>query len=67
MSALTLPDTDLRAGISPAEIALCDAKEAMMIISLSKTWEGSLERIKWVMNTLSPVAGVRCNVLFANP
>ena len=29
MSALTPPDTDLRAGMSPAEIALRDAKEAI--------------------------------------
>ena len=63
-SALTPPATDQRAEISPAEIALRDANEAIATINLSKTWEGSLERIKWVMDTLSPVAGVRCSVLF---
>ena len=66
MSALTPPAADRLAGMAPAEIALRDAKEAMTTINLSKTWEGSLERIKWVMDTLSPVAGVRCSVLFAN-
>ena len=65
-SALILPATDRRAGISPAETALNDAKEVMATINLSKTWEGALERIKWVMDTLSPVAGVRCSVLLAN-
>ena len=40
MSALTPPETDLLAGMSPADIALRDAKEDMMTISLSKTWEG---------------------------
>ena len=67
MSAVMPPATDPRAGMSPAEIALRDAKEAMTTISLSETWEGSLKRIKWVMDTLSPVAGVRRKVLFANP
>ena len=67
MSAITPPDTGLRAGMSPAEIALRDAQSATTPISLSKTWEGSLEKIKWVMDTLNPVAGVRCKVLFANP
>ena len=66
MSALTPPAADRPAGMAPAEIALRDAKEAMTTINLSKTWEGSLSRIKWVMDTLSPVAGVRCSVLFAN-
>ena len=63
-SALTPPATDQRAGISPAGVALREANEAITTINLSKTWEGSLERIKWVMETLSPVAGVRCSVLF---
>jgi hypothetical protein len=53
--------------MSPAEIALYDTEEFMATINLSKTWEGALERIKWVMDTLSPVAAVRRNVLFANP
>jgi hypothetical protein len=29
----------------------------------SNTWEGAVERIKWVMDTLGPVAEVRANVL----
>jgi hypothetical protein len=58
------PATDQRAGMSPAENALHDAKEVVATINLSKTWEGALERIKWVMDTVSPVAAVRRNVLF---
>jgi hypothetical protein len=60
------PVTNQRAGMSPAENALHDAKEVMATINLSKTWQGALERIKWVMDTLSPVAGVRCIVLFVH-
>ena len=58
-SAPMPPAADRRAGMSPAKNALHDADEAMMSINLSKTWEGALERIKWVMDTLSPVAEVR--------
>ena len=47
------------AGMSPAKNALRNADEAMMTINLSNTWEGALERIKWVMDTVSPVAEVR--------
>ncbi len=56
-------DGDRQAGMSPAENALHDTGEAVTTINLSKTWEGALERIKWVMDTMSPVAEVRRNVL----
>ncbi|KAH9069861.1 hypothetical protein EDB83DRAFT_2551074, partial [Lactarius deliciosus] len=39
---------------SPAENALHGAGEAMA--NLSNTWRSALERIKWVMDTVSPVA-----------
>ncbi|KAH9013922.1 hypothetical protein EDB84DRAFT_871474 [Lactarius hengduanensis] len=42
--------------LSHAEIALHDAGEALTTINLSNTWEGALGRIKWVMDTVSPVA-----------
>ncbi|KAH9028886.1 hypothetical protein EDB85DRAFT_1578827 [Lactarius pseudohatsudake] len=42
--------------VSPAKNALRDADEAMTTINLSNTWGGALERIKWVMDTVSPVA-----------
>ena len=47
---------------------LPDADEAMATIDLSEsvTWEGTLEKIKWVMDTLSPVAEVRFNDLYIN-
>ena len=66
MGALVPPATDLRAGMSPAKNALHVADEDITTINLSKTWEGALGRIKWVMDTLGPVAGVRCNVLLPN-
>jgi hypothetical protein len=62
-----LAAADQRAGMSPAETALNRADAAMTTINTSKTWGVALERIKWVMDTLSPVAGVRRNVLFVNP
>ncbi|KAH8993506.1 hypothetical protein EDB92DRAFT_410865 [Lactarius akahatsu] len=42
--------------VSPVENALHDAKNAITTINLSNKWEGTLERIKWVMDTVSPVA-----------
>ncbi len=53
------PAADGRAGMSTAESALHYADEAMMTINLWNTREGALERIKWVMDTVSPVAEVR--------
>ena len=67
MSVLMPPVIDRWTGMSPAENALHDAEEVMATINVSKTWEGALERIKWVMDTLSPVAEVRYNVLFTRP
>ncbi|KAH9055563.1 hypothetical protein EDB87DRAFT_1824562 [Lactarius vividus] len=42
--------------VSPVENALRDADEAITIINLSNKWEGALSRIKWVVDTLGPVA-----------
>jgi hypothetical protein len=42
-----------------AQISLDRADEAEKSIGGSNTWQGVVEKIKWVMNTLSPVAGVR--------
>ena len=59
---------DRRAGMPTVEDALDGAKEAMTAVSnLSDTWEGALSRLKWVMDTVSPVAEVRCNFLSTNP
>ncbi|KAF8260415.1 hypothetical protein EI94DRAFT_1706322 [Lactarius quietus] len=52
----SLPDILMPAGMSSAEDALQIADEAMTALNLSDTWEGALERIKWVMDTVSPVA-----------
>ena len=54
-----LPAADGSAGMSRAKNALRNAHRAMMTINLSNTWEGALERIKWVMDTVAPVAEVR--------
>ena len=54
-----LPDPAVRAEMSPAENALHDADDATKAIGLTNTWEGAVGRIQWLMDTLSPVAGVR--------
>ncbi|KAH9025280.1 hypothetical protein EDB85DRAFT_233138 [Lactarius pseudohatsudake] len=51
-----IPPAADRRGVSPAVSALHGAGEAMATIDLSNKWEGTLERIKWVMDTVSPVA-----------
>ncbi len=66
MSTL-MPPADARAGMLPAENALHDADKVMTTINLSNTREGVLERIKWVMDTVSPVTEVRCGVLCCQP
>ncbi|KAH9016720.1 hypothetical protein EDB84DRAFT_712601 [Lactarius hengduanensis] len=54
-----IPPATERRGVSPAVSALHGAGEAMATINLSNKWEGALGRIKWVMDTVSPVAEVR--------
>ncbi|KAH9013513.1 hypothetical protein EDB84DRAFT_1582735 [Lactarius hengduanensis] len=67
----TVPD--VRATVSPAENALHDADEATKAINLSSTWEGAVARIKWVVDTVSPVAELHpyakmaCGLLLAIP
>ena len=59
------PVPDVQATMSPAENALRDADEATKAINLTSTWEGAVAGIKWVMDTVSPVAGVRrCAMYF---
>ncbi|KAH8986894.1 hypothetical protein EDB92DRAFT_1221990 [Lactarius akahatsu] len=72
-ASVPLPAADGSAGISPAKNALRNADEAMTTIKLSNTWEGALERIKWVMDTVSsvaelhPYAKMAYGLLFAIP
>ncbi|KAH9024735.1 hypothetical protein EDB85DRAFT_2277501 [Lactarius pseudohatsudake] len=54
-----IPPAADRRGMLPAVSALHGAGEAMATIDLSNKWEGALGRIKWVMDTVSPVAEVR--------
>ncbi|KAH9026569.1 hypothetical protein EDB84DRAFT_1273012, partial [Lactarius hengduanensis] len=51
-----IPPAADRRGVSPVVSALHDAGEAISTIDLSNKWEGTLGRIKWVMDTVSPVA-----------
>ncbi|KAH9029897.1 hypothetical protein EDB84DRAFT_222829 [Lactarius hengduanensis] len=73
ITASVPPAADGSAGISPAKDALRNADEAMTTIKLSNTWEGALERIKWVMDTVSsvaelhPYAKMAYGLLFAIP
>ena len=53
-----------QAGMPHIEATLQSAEEAMATITLSDTWGVVLERMKWVMDTLSPVAEVRYDLLF---
>ena len=66
-STSTSPVVDQRAVVPPVERALNIVDEAMATINLSDTWEGALGRVKWVMDTVSPVAEVRCDFLSASP
>ena len=53
---------DGRAEMSLTEkalIALRRADEAKKPIDPANTWEGAISRIKWVMDTVSPIAEVR--------
>jgi len=43
--------------------ALHQADEAMNRIDKSNTWESAVGRIKWVMDTLGPIAEVRVMLL----
>ena len=58
------PVLDVQATMSPAEKALRDADEATKAINITSTWESAVARIKWVMDTVSPVAGVRCCAMY---
>jgi hypothetical protein len=65
MSSPLPPAANRPAGMSLAENALEDVDEAVTTTNLPDAWGGALERIKWVMDTLSPVAEVRFNDLFS--
>ena len=58
------PPNESRAPAIPAvdyqpEGALRDADNAVEMMNLHETWENALGRIKWVMDTVTPIAGVR--------
>ena len=51
-----------QAEVSPNEVPLITlrrADEAMRLIDRLNTWESAVGRIKWVMDTLGPIAEVR--------
>ena len=41
------------------EGALRDADNAVEMMNIHDTWDNALGRIKWVMDTVTPMAGVR--------
>jgi hypothetical protein len=47
------------AGAKDLRLALDQADQAMKLIDRSKTWQGAVGKIKWVMDTLGPIAEVR--------
>jgi len=47
------------AGAEDLRLALDQADQAMKRIDRSNTWQGAVGRVKWVMDTLSPIAEVR--------
>ena len=51
--------------VEKARIDLDLAEEAEKSIDRSNTWGGVVGRIKWLMDTLSPVAGVRVIFVFS--
>ncbi len=54
--------SDGQAEMSPTEkalIALRHADEAKKPIDRKNKWKGAVSRIKWVMDTISPIAEVR--------
>ena len=46
-------------GTKDLRLALDQADQAMKRIDRSSTWQGAVGRIKWVMDTLSPIVEVR--------
>ncbi|KAH9032428.1 hypothetical protein EDB85DRAFT_1246531 [Lactarius pseudohatsudake] len=66
-SSTPIPPAANRRGVLLAGNTLHGAEKVMTTINISSKWEGALERIKWVMDTLSPVAEVRYDVLFMSP
>ncbi|KAH9020855.1 hypothetical protein EDB85DRAFT_507418 [Lactarius pseudohatsudake] len=67
------PPAAERGGVSATVSALHNVDEAVATINLSNKWEGALGRIEWVMDTVSPVAGLHpyakmaYSLLFAIP
>ena len=51
--------TDCKTEISPTEKALHDADNAVKAMDLYNTWDKALGRIRWVMDTIGPIAEVR--------
>jgi hypothetical protein len=61
------PTAYCQAEMSPTKKALHDANDAMKTMNIYDTWDNAVSRIKWVMDTVSPVAGVRTLSFFAYP
>jgi hypothetical protein len=60
------PTKDCKTEISATEKALHDADNAVKTMDLYNTWDKALGRIRWVMDTIGPIAEVRA-VFLAYP
>jgi hypothetical protein len=53
------PEEASPGGTRDLRLALDQADQALKQIDRSNMWEGAVGKIKWVMDTLSPIAEVR--------
>ncbi|KAH9083319.1 hypothetical protein EDB83DRAFT_2546969 [Lactarius deliciosus] len=61
-SSTLMPQDQGETSVEKPQIALVRVEQVEESIDQSNTWEGAVRKIKWVMDTLSPVAEVRCGI-----
>jgi hypothetical protein len=61
------PTPDYQAEMSPTKNALHDANDALKTMNLLDSWDNAVGRMRWVMDTVSPVAEVRTLSFFTYP
>jgi hypothetical protein len=60
------PTADGQGEVVPSKIALHDANDAVKTMKFDDAWGNVVERIKWVMDTVSSVAEVRLSFFALN-
>lgn len=65
--ATALPTADGQGEVSPFKIVLHDANDAVKTMELDDAWENVAVRIKWVVDTVSPIAEVRSTFFYLPP